>query len=153
MKNRIINKIKHKDGVIHIEWHIEGEKGDDKHMLISPDLPSVDFDKALAALLPWALELTDHDEDYGEHMVITGVILSYDVEGTMAATITALKTLKSTKVIPINTPHMPCEVSAAGIPTLPLGCTHDIESLKTEALEYIDRKRLQEDLPNLTKAA
>jgi len=149
MDNRIITKIKHKDGRTLVEWYISGEKGDDSHALESPDLPDQDFCKALDALIPWALQLTDHDEAYGAHMKATGVTLSYDSEGTMAATITALKTLKNTKVIPVNTPHMPCEVKAAGIPTLPLGCTNAIETLKTEAIAYIDRKRQQEDLPGI----
>lgn len=135
-------KIKYNNDKVEIKYTIET----DQHRLSSLDKPRPEFIEAMQKLVKPLVKICEFEEDYGDTIDIISVSLSY-TSGIMGATITGLKSLKSSNApLVINTPHLPTEDYSGNnpnAPTLPIEAINRIEELIIEAELYLQGKRSQ----------
>jgi len=152
---RAITKIKFSKGRMHIEYEMERPGGEpDVFTLDTGDQPHPDFVRALEALRPHVVDLTELPPDVENRLTVCGVSLSSaeDAEDqpVMGATVTALLSLtRSRAPLVLNTPHKPDHPYSAD--EVDVFCLTEeqvaaIQNLVIAAEAYLDGKRAQASL-------
>lgn len=156
-----IDKVKYdaKECKTIIHYQRESNKSEemlDEYKIVSWDDPLVSFFNALKKLKGHVYAICEIEGDEDD-LEIKGVSFSW-TQGIMGATITACKTLKTSRSpLVLNTPHLPTEPYSekdVDAPVLSRDCVDALQSLLAEAEKYINGQRQQKQIKlELTRSA
>lgn len=155
MKNIRFRKIKYsdKDGKVTLEYDKRNTKVKkrevwDEHTMTCHEMPVPSFLRAMAGLVPHAVNICELPEEWAEDglLKVSSISISYSDNGTMGATITSQRKLSNSHApLVLNTPHKPFEVAdeADDSNVLSFSTVKAIDKLMEEALEYLNGERSQ----------
>ena len=150
--NRRFTKIKStSDGRIELRFQVWSGGAWDEYRMICNEQARPGFYARLEELAPFAVEIVDLPEMYGNGIRVSGVSLSYGGdEDVMGAVITAQKALTTSNgPFIFNTPHKPSEpYTPDGDDSVCLSaeCVLAIEQLCEEGWKYVSGQRAQAGL-------
>lgn len=144
----MITKVKHSKGLTTIRWQDRKREEIVEHEMKSSEDPRPELLTAIAAFIPFVIEICEFPKAWTEAVSVSGVSLS-EVEMKdgvfIGIVITAMKRLENipTPVL-INTPFIVDEM-------WPKGLQKAVERLEGEALKFRDGDRAQQVLPGVEK--